>query len=231
MHTEYELLQTAFEREEAERVRRELSASPDSFLSHCGAEAERAMNVAHDAAQAVEAVLFRCDEERRKWLAELGAAIDAFPIARSVFRSALSERELFEICRRLPRLESRIREMEAVCATFSKLLEGARDAEGRLLTARAQITRGVCVCRDEAIQRALGELHVRLDAAENTLAERKSVLCNRRDTWGSFCVEELPRFLRDLRQAADLANEGRSCDLAAVHRLMGQMRHRSERIF
>lgn len=231
MHAEYGWLRSEFDRAEAERIQRELSASPDSFLSNCQEQTARVTGAVQEVLLASESVFLRCDEARQAWLTELGITIDALPIARSVFRSALSEKELFAICRRLPRLESQTRNMTALCSELLRLQERFREASGNLLAVRARILRGACECAGENHRGALCDLRARLELAEKELTERAREVQGRRDVWGAFCMEELPRFLKELRRAADLANEGRGCDLAALYRIVGEMRHRSEHVF
>lgn len=229
MHTEFGLLETASEREAAERIRLALSASPDAFFADCRERCDAATRTVETALREIGNAVDQCERERLCWLGELVAFADGLPIPRSVFRSALSERDMGELCRRLARLDRCARKAGAVGLAFSSVQHLLSTAQTQLSEVSGFLLRAACATEGENA-RCLRELCAPLDREEQLLRKRVEEWRLIRNAWIGFCTEEILRFLHEVRRRADLAGEGRECDLSSLHRLTGEMRQRTEAV-
>ncbi len=231
MRSDPMLFKTTDGEERAEQIRMSLSASPEVLVAECTELTDRGAEKVDAAQKACKETMTCCEAERAAWMREICALIDAVPIPRAVFRVRMSERELAELCRRMARLERCERALGAAFSGFSETLRQLREADTLLCRAHSLIGRSIYEAAQMQIELPLHALDVRLDALDADLQQCVKTCREAREAWSGFCFDAVPKFLQAVRRTADLAGSGQDCDTAALHRILGEMRHRSERVF
>lgn len=230
MSTDPMLLQTEDSKKRAEAIR-EMLSDPTRLRDSCEGAVTEALRATDAANVALQRVRTECVEALALWRNELEATLADLPVPQSVFRSRVSERGILSLCRRMARMERLLRKMGALFARFSEVLVLCSRADALRCSAASLIGQSLYEASQVGKELDLPELHSSAERIESSVAECARECRQMRDAWSGFCFEELPVFLQEARRVADLAGEGEKSDLAALRKLLGDVRHRSEGVF